>query len=252
MAKSTSRQAVMIFTLLLTATLLWADNKPWNGKPYQSWDAKDVQQIMTDSPWVSKTTIRRSWVPSKENNVAQPVQQEISGGVRATPNVMGSVQGNSGGTDSEGHDPTQQVNAYVYWYSSRLIRAAAARQSFLHGAMDQAAAEKFTNAPQADYQIVVRMDDMTPFISKDETFYQQNAFLQTKRGKLKLAPSKVVFEHMGTVTEDVIFFFPKTVDGSPTITSDETDVTFACKIADQTLHVDFKPKKMADQFGPDL
>jgi len=242
----------MIFAVVLAATLVWADNKPWNGKPYQRWDAKDVQQIMTDSPWVSRTTVRRSWVPSKQTTVVQPVQQEISGGVRSDPNVMGSVQGNTGATDSEGREATQQVNTYVYWYSSRLIRAAAARQSFLRGAMDQAAAEKLTNAPQEEYQIVVRMDDMTPFISKDEKFYQQNAFLQMRRSKLKLPPSKVVYEHIGTVMEQVVFFFPKTADGAPTIASDETDVTFSCKIADQTLRADFKPKKMVDQFGPDL
>lgn len=241
-----------ILAILVAATLLWADDKPWNGKPYQTWDAKDIQMIMTDSPWVSKNTLRRSWTPSKENTVVQPVQQEISGGVRSNPNVMGSVQGNSGGTDSEGHEATQQVNTYVYWYSSRLIRAATSRQSFLRGAMDQAAAQKFSDAPQAEYQIVLRMDDMSPFTQKDEKFYEQNAFLQMRRSKLKLAPSKVVYERMGNVTENVAFYFPKTVDGAPTIPNDETDVTFSCKIADQTLRADFKPKKMVDQFGPDL
>ena len=253
MAKITSvTHVLMIFAVLLAATLVWADNKPWNGKPYQRWDAKDVQQIMTHSPWVSRTTVRRSWVPSKQTTVVQPVQQEISGGVRSNPNVLGSVQGNTGGTDSGSDQSPQQVNTYVYWYSSRLIRAAAARQSFLRGSMDQAAAEKFTAAPQAEYQIVLRMDDMTPFTQKDEKFYQQNAFLQMRRSKLKLPPSKVVYEHMGTITEDVVFFFPKTADGAPTIASDETDVTFSCKIADHTLRADFRPKKMVDQFGLDL
>jgi hypothetical protein len=251
MAKSASlTQPLVIFAILLTATLLWADDKPWNRKPYQTWDAKDVQQIMTDSPWVSKTAVRRSWVPSKESTVVQPVQQEISGGVRSNPNVMGSVQSNTGATDSG--QSNQQVNTYVYWYSSRLIRAAAARQSFLRGSMDQTAAEKFTDAPQTEYQIVLRMDDMTPFITKDENFYQQNAFLQMQRSKLKLPPSKVLYERLGTTLEDVVFSFPKTADGAPTIASDETDVVFSCKVADQTLRADFKPKKMVDQFGPDL
>ncbi|HKN62405.1 MAG TPA: hypothetical protein VJW93_14585 [Candidatus Acidoferrales bacterium] len=249
-SKNPSKQAGLFFALLVCTTLLWADNKPWKSKPYQTWDAKDVQTIMTDSPWVSKTTVRRSWDPSKENTAVQPVQQEISGGVRSDPTVMGPVRSNTGATD--GDQSNQQVNTYVYWYSSRLIRAAAARQSFLRGSMDQTSADKFTDAPQAEYQIVLRMDDMTPFTTKDEKFYQQNAFLQMRRSNLKLPPSKVLYERLGTTMEDVVFFFPKTADGAPTIASDETDVVFSCKVADQTLHADFKPKTMVDQFGPDL
>ena len=251
MAKSASlTQPLVIFAILLTATLLWADDKPWNRKPYQTWDAKDVQQIMTDSPWVSKTAVRRSWVPSKESTVVQPVQQEISGGVRSNPNVMGSVQSNTGATDSG--QSNQQVNTYVYWYSSRLIRAAAARQSFLRGSMDQTAAEKFTDAPQTEYQIVLRMDDMTPFITKDENFYQQNAFLQMQRASSSCRRAKFYMSVWEPHWRTSFSLSRRLADGAPTIASDETDVVFSCKVADQTLRADFKPKKMVDQFGPDL
>ncbi len=242
------RQALMILTVLVAATLLWAGDEPWKGKPSQTWDAKDIQQIMTHSPWVATTSVRRSWARSQKNTVVvQPVQPQISGGVRAAPSVMGTVASNTGGTQS-----IAQLNVYLYWYSSRVIRAASAREAVLQGRMDQLAVEKSAEAPQAEYQIVLRMDDMAPFIEKGEKFYRQNAFLQMQRSKLKLPPSRVQFEGMGTTSEDVVFFFPKTADGAPTIGSDETDVVFSCKIADQTLRAGFKPKKMVDQFGPDL
>jgi len=241
-------RALVIFGVLLAATLLWAGDQPWKGKPYQTWDAKDIQQIMTHSPWVVATSVRRSWRPSRTSTVVQPVQPEISGGVRTRPRVMGNVAGNTGGTGAE-----QQMNVYLYWYSSRVIRAASAREAVLRGMMDPPAAQKFTDAPQAQYQIVLKMDDMTPFLDKGASFYQQNAFLQMRRSKLKLQPSKVVYERMGTTSEDVVFFFPKTTaSGAPTIASDETDVVFSLKFANQTVRVNFKPKKMVDQFGPDL
>jgi len=250
MAKSTlPGQALVIFAVLLAATLLWAGDKPWIGKPYQNWDAKDVQQIMTHSPWVATTTVRRSWLSSRKDTVVQPVQPEISGGVRTGPGVMGTVPSNTGGTNGES---APQVNVYLFWYSSRVIRAASAREAVLRGATDRLAAEKLIDAPEAEYQIVLKMDDMTPFMEKHESFYQQNAFLEMRRSKLKLPPSKVQYERLGTTSEDVVFFFPKTADGAPTIAGDETDVEFNCKIADQTLRADFKPKKMVDQFGPDL
>ncbi|HTU33788.1 MAG TPA: hypothetical protein VMF66_08305 [Candidatus Acidoferrum sp.] len=241
-------QALAIVAILMVPALLVAADNPWKSKPYQTWNAKDVQAIMTQSPWVQVTSMRRSWHPSPNATVVQPVQQEISGGVRSSPAVVGKVASNTGATE-----PSQQLNVYVYWYSSRLIRAASAREAVLRGTMDEPVAEKLAAAPQAEYQIVFRMDDMTPFADKGEGFYRQNAFLMMRRSKLKLPPSKVVYEHMGTTSEDVVFFFPKTAaGGTPTITSDETDVVFSCKIADQTVRADFKSKKMVDQFGPDL
>lgn len=248
MAKSNfARHALILLFALGTATLIWAGDKPWN-KPYQSWDAKDIKQVMTDSPWVATTSARRSWHPSPNATMVQPVQPEIAGGVRTGPSVVGTVASNTGG-----NEPTDQVHIYAYWYSSRLIRAASARQAVLGGMMDQQAAEKLVDAPQAEYEIVFRMDDMTPFLDKDANYYQQNAFLEMRRSKAKLPASKVVYEHMGTTSEAVVFSFPrKSSDGSPTIANDETDVVFSCKIADQTVRVDFKPKKMVDQFGPDL
>jgi hypothetical protein len=247
MAKSIVRQVPMILAVLLAATPLSAGDKPWNAKPYQSWNSKDIQQIMTRSPWVASTSVRRSWHRSQEATVVQPEQPEISGGVRSNPSVIGAVASNTGGTES-----TPRLNVYLYWYSSRVIRAASARQAVLQGTMDQSAAQKFTDAPQAEYQIVLKMDDMTPFIKKGEKFYQQNAFLQMRRSRLNVPANKVVYERLGTASEDVVFFFPKTADGAPTMASDETDVVFSCKVADQTLRADFKPKKMVDQFGPDL
>lgn len=183
MAESTSlTRAPIILAVLLTATLLWAGGEPWKGKPYQSWDAKDVQQIMTNSPWVAKTTVRGSWLSSQKDVVGQPVEQQISGGVRSMPNQIGALPPNAG-VHSGSDESTNQVNVYAYWYSSRLIHAAAARQAVLRGKMDQSAVEKFTDAPQADYQILLRMDDMTPFVDKGESFYQQTASLQMRQSQ---------------------------------------------------------------------
>jgi hypothetical protein len=244
------KHALIALSVLATASLLWGADKPWKGKPYQSWDAKDVQQIMTDSPWVARTSVRRSWHPSESTTMVQvqPAQQEISGGVRSGPTPMTPVASNTGAPE-----PFQQLKVYVYWYSSRVMRAASAREAVLHGKMDEPAVEKAVDAPQGEYEIVLRMDDLTPFIAKGADYYQQNAFLQMRRSKLKLPPSKVVYEHMGTTAEDVVFFFPKkTAGGAPTIASDETEVAFGCKIADQSVRVKFEPKKMVDQFGADL
>jgi hypothetical protein len=245
----TSMKRALLFVCLCFATLLFAADNPWKSKPYQNWNAKDLQAIMTDSPWVHVDLIRRSWVPAQRD----VVPQQIVSGIRHTPNASGAVQTNTEASNRQGEASLDQLNVYIYWYSSRLIRAASAREAVLHGVMDQSSVQKFVDAPRSEYQVAVRMDDMTPFIQKDESFYQRNVFLEMRRSKLRLPPSKVVYERGGTAdVKDVIFFFPKAAGGTPTIGSDETDVMFTLKIADQTLRADFKPKKMVDQFGADL
>jgi hypothetical protein len=114
--------------------------------------------------------------------------------------------------------------------------------------------DKYVSEPQTEYQIILRMADMTPFTQHDEKFFQDNAFLQTKKGKEKISPTRVTYEKnaQGSI-QDAIFFFPKTTSsGAPTISNDEKEVQFSCKIADQTVRVGFKPQEMADQSGPAL
>jgi hypothetical protein len=252
-----SKSSVVLFLgLLVAAALLWAGAKPWKSKPYQTWDAKDLQSIMTESPWVQITTVRRSWLPMAEKDV--PPSQEIAGGMQHFPSATAgpgsNPAANPAATNRESEGSTRELNVYLYWYSSRVIRAASAREAVLHGVLRDSEVEKFTNTPQEEYEIALRMADMTPFIRKDAKFYQDNAILQMRRSKLNLPPNRVVYEDAATGrVKDVVFFFPKkTSSGLPTITSDETDVAFTCRVADSTLHVDFKPRKMIDQFGTDL
>jgi hypothetical protein len=144
------------------------------------------------------------------------------------------------------------MNVLIFWQSSRVMRAATARQAVLHG--EKVDVDKYASEPQSEYQIVLRMQDMTPFRQHDEKFFQDNAFLQMKKGKDKISPTHVVYEKdsAGLVTA-AVFFFPKTTSsGAPIVSADETEVQFSCKIADSTVRVGFKPRDMVDQSGPAL
>ena len=240
-----SKPLALLLALLLGATLLWAGDKPWKDKPYQQWNEKELQAILTDSPWARITSIQRSWLPGPERDIAP--QERSSGGVKGqTPAKSPATAPVGAGEDM------QEMNVQVYWQSSRVMRAATAREAVLHG--EKVNVDEYTSQPQGEYQIVVRMQDMTPFRQHDEKFFQGNAFLQTKKGKDKISPTHVVYEKnsMGLV-QDAIFFFSKTTSsGAPTVSADETEVQFSCKIADSTMRVGFKPRDMVDQSGPAL
>jgi len=134
------------------------------------------------------------------------------------------------------------------------MRAATARQSVLRGEIEEADVEPYVRAPLEEYALVLSMADMTPFLQKDEKFFQGQAFLEMRRHGRQLSPSHVVYQRdvKGTLKQ-VVFFFPKkTASREPTIANDETDVEFRIKIADSRVHVGFSPQKMTDQTGPDL
>jgi len=242
-SKIFSKQVVVLLALLLEVTLVWAADKPWKTKPYQQWDQKELQTILTDSPWVRVTTIQRTWLPVSEKDVAPDPQ--INGGVRQMPagGGQGAVRASEGSW--------RELNVFIYWQSSRVMRAATARQAVLHG--EKVDVEKYASEPQSEYQIILRMEDMTPFVQQNEEFFKSSAFLQMKKGKSKISPSHVLYErNQKGLIQNAVFFFPKTGPSGPAVSGDETEVQFSCKIGDSTVRADFRPREMADQSGPDL
>jgi hypothetical protein len=240
-----SKPLALLLVLLLGGTLLWAGDKAWKAKAYQQWNEKEIEAILTDSPWVRVTPIQRSWLPGPERDIAP--QERSSGGVKGqTPATSPATAPVGAGEDM------RELNVQIFWQSSRVMRAATVRQAVLHG--EKVDVDKYANEPQAEYQIVLRMEDMTPFQQHDEKFFQDNAFLQMKKGKDKISPSHVVFEKNSKgLVADAIFFFPKTTSsGAPTVSADETEVQFSCKIADSTVRAGFRPRDMVDQSGPAL
>src|SRR5579859_6641853 len=79
-SKTLSKPPALLLVLVLGGTLLWAGDKAWKAKPYQQWKEKEIEAILTDSPWVRVTPIQRSWVSGPERDVAPP--ERSSGGVK--------------------------------------------------------------------------------------------------------------------------------------------------------------------------
>jgi hypothetical protein len=244
------RRLRLLLALFLGVNLVWAGDKPWKSKPYQQWDAKEVQAILTDSPWVRVTTIQRTWLPVAEKEVGP--EQQISGGVRQMPPAGSQTGGGATNQVRTGEGSFRELNVFIFWQSSRVMRAATAHEAVLHG--EKVDIEKYASEPQNEYQIILRMEDMSPFVQHNEEFFKGSAFLQMKKAKSKISPSHVVYERSQKgLIQDAVFFFPKTTSsGAPSVSGDETDVQFSCKIADATVRADFKPRDMVDQSGPDL
>src|ERR1700676_5009148 len=235
-----SRTLSVFSAALLFATLVWANDPPWKGKPYQQWDLQDIQSVFTDSPWARMTTIIRNWLPNTGSGLPN---DQLAGSARGIPSTMDQSSAAIGG----------DVGFLVLWASSRVMRAAYARDAILHGRATNLDLEKYVAEPQNEYQVTLQSVDLSPFLRKDEQFYRANAFLEMRKSKQRISPTHVRYDRdaKGVRLNSVVFFFPKkTPSGDPTIPNNEKNVEFICNIEGSILRVGFELQKMVDKDGP--
>ena len=227
------------------ATLAWATDV-WKAKPYQQWDQKDVAKIMNDSPWAKTESVDANWLSGKMSSNPVMTRQ----GSSAT--VGGGAMGGPSGLGMTPH--TQSAKFVARWVSALTMREAMARLAVLDGQLAQATAEKdLAQAPDA-YQITLLGEDMTPFSKLDEAAIAKDSYIEMKKSKEKVAPASVKIARSadGSKVMFVVFSFPKTVHGKPTIGPDEKGIDFACKVKDANLKFHFEPQKMDGKQGRDL
>jgi len=249
--------APFLFIVLTFATLALASDPPWKGKPYDQWTDKDLEKIFTDSPWSRIGMVTRTWTPLTSKDAPTGQAGGPAGGAQPntpmSPGRPGVARGPSE-SGAGGAASGDELRFNVYWASSRIMRAASARKSVLHGGQQDADVTKYASEPQEEYQVVLQSEDMAPFFRHDEQFFQANSFLDVKKNKQKISPSHVRYERdeKGLVAAAVFFFPKKTAAGEPTVPSDEKNVEFNCKIEGSRLRVNFDPQKMVDNLGPAL
>lgn len=252
------RRAGTAAAFLLLAGMAAAGNDPWTSKPYTQWDDKDIQKVLSSSPWVQVVTVEQTWKPLSQADL------EAMDSNKATAGAVAGVGSGSGGNSTiisaeyadTGHTRGEDIQYDVFWYSSRTLREATARRAVIHNGQDPQGAEEFVNAPHEDYEVLIQGKDMTPFMKKPEAEYAGMAWIQVKGSKDKIAATKVTYTKDDAAPHAVngaIFAFPrKKADGSPTIPAGVKSVDFYCKVGASTMHAMFDVPKMQDQKGQDL
>jgi hypothetical protein len=230
--------------VLLIALVAWAGDDPWKSKDFHQWNENDTLVILNQSPFSKLITITKSW--------------RIDGAASTSTNgqAPGEVGGLSPTLPGE-HSPSTDTGQYsfrVAWYSSHTVRAAVARLEQLHQAKSDADAEKMFSSKMQDYIVLVQGADMGPFNKRPEKDFQGLAYLQSKKSKQRISPSKVEYLRgsNGTVSS-VLFYFPhKNAAGEPTISPDEKGVNFVCPFEKTAIQNYFEPQKMVAKDGQDL
>jgi hypothetical protein len=241
--------------ILLMAVLAWASDV-WKTKPYQQWDQKDVNKVLNHSPWVKTINVTANWAPEQmsmgvpgagQTNVPQQQggQPGMGGG---QPGMGGGMPGGMGQAVQSRREATFQAR----WLSAKTMRKALARLELLNGKTSQPDAEHYVAQIPPEYEIVVFGRDMTPFTKLDEAAIIKGAHLEMKNSKEKIAATRVKLQRQGDRLLAVLFYFPKTDNGKPTVAPNEKGIEFVCKLHRAKLKFHFDPRKMTDKQGRDL
>jgi hypothetical protein len=225
-------------------------NDPWKDKDPQDWDVKDVQKILTDSPWSKVFKIgsaSSSSAPSTITAVGSAAHTETSADAIRGGNPAGPSSGNL----PAGVGPEMKFT--VSWRSSHTIREALLREKELTGSLpDQA--RKDLAAKYDAYQISISGANLRMFGKEGAESLKAHCYLMPKNSKEKISPTRVVVQTRQDGTPVAILFdFPqKTAAGEPTIAPAEKSVEFSAKAGDLPLKVTFDISKMSTKEGPDF
>lgn len=241
---------------IVLAAAVWASNDPWKDKPYQQWDAKDLQKIFQDSPWAHLVRVDAPWQGGGgANESSVPSGGGGAGGGRSMGGGGVASGGGGGNMGDTGGGGGGTAGFLVRWISSRTFRAAMLRDRVLKSQMTEAEAEAALAKPVEGIQIAVLGPDMTPFQKMDEDALKNAGFLTPKHSKVKLVPASVRIQKTqdGERIAGILYVFPlKSENGEATIGTDEKNVDFQCSAGKFTLRYSFEVSKMADTQGRDI
>ena len=263
------RKAILgSFVVLAIAAVAWASSDPWKDKPYQQWDEKDVQRVLSNSPWSKTVQVDAKWERQQTQESSQPpsAPQNTSAGSGSSGGMRpggGMGAGGSSPAPSAGGgygaapatNSTPEVPFAVRWFSSRTMREAFVRNAVLTGSMKEEDAEKQLAQPLDEFQVLISGPQMTPFQSAEESAIKQEATLTTKKGKQKLQASKVEIQRApdGKTVRAIMISFPKkTAGGEATVGADEKGAEFALSSPGISIKTSFDFSKMYDGQGRDL
>ncbi len=246
---------LLVAATLLVAVSVWADD-PWK-KPYKQWDAKDVRQILNDSPW-SKLVEAERQSKKHEELEAPEGAPKVSGAHQEDDEDEDEAEEKHHGREKDkdkDEEEREHAKFAVRWVSARTLREASVRGQVLQGRIPEADSDKSLPPAADDYELAVVGTDMTSFQNADESALTNKSYLIAKKSKEKIAATvvEIVQGADGKKINALIFHFPKkNAAGQPTVSADEKELKFVTRGGAIEIKVSFDLQKMVDQQGEDL
>jgi len=237
--------------LLLCAVCMWAADF-WTTKPFTEWNDKEIQKIISNSPWAEKVTIAgglgRSGAGIAESSAGGRGGGGRGGGrgggpqgdsTTADPGIDGG--GGGGGNFGGGGGPSG-IDVILLWQTAAPVRQAIVKRQY--GAEAGTSPEAKAKLEHVDQVYVLTMLGMPGFTLPAAQGDQKAALLDlttvTVSGKPPLKAVDVQVSPAGRGSGNVSFLFPKTT----TFTADDKEMEFFTKFDKTTIKKKFKLKDM--------
>ena len=244
MPKNWRRRAPFLL-VLLPAVLLAGES--WVKKP-EEWDLRDVDRILSDSPWAPAKTVVQLF--HKDVYREYPSRAPVE---RPRGQKTNSVEGVQWWRESPDGPP-------VVWWSSKVVRIA---QQRLRQLQNRAPANSPLIAPESEHIVIAVFGNEPLRIFRDaKEDLRDTVYLQLPNG-MPLDPVQVEFvegERAGDTY--TAFHFPRQIQGQPTVTADTPEVVFHCRATAKTelpnrpsavsTSTAFSPRKMRVNGQPDF
>jgi hypothetical protein len=243
-------RAALVNKLALFAALapavLWAADV-WEAKPFQDWTDKDVQKVVSNSPWSRPArAVLGNATPAAPGRSGQPAVGDASSNESGVPKgrePAGAARMGSAPSDfDQGPQISQQIPIIVRWQSALPLRQTQMRGKFGKEAATSPEAQKFLNDEPSIY--VVGIAGLAGSIVSAGGGDQARRTIAEKstltvKGKEPLHPVGVDFVPNGS-TVDVLIAFPR----SMRITLEDQEVELASEIGRATVRYKFRLKDM--------
>lgn len=229
--------------LFLVAFCLLAA-EPWQTKPFAEWTDKDLNKILTNSPWSRpvSTELRGPIVPDglghdSGDTAGRPAQLGAGTGpgmmvpTGPPPGTTGRNADNLGQAGGEG----RSLLLTVRWQSALPIKQALVRRKFGSEAATSPDAKKLLDDNPVYLIAISGLPPVSAAQSKSEILAQTSLSSKSK----DLRPSDAIFAQPGKNTE-TIFVFQKTT----AFTSEDKDVEFATRVGTLDVKCKFRLKDM--------
>jgi len=247
--------------LLASAVCVWAADF-WTSKPYTDWSAKELQRIMTDSPWAHRVDVE---VAVRMPNVASQSEgggrgrgkggggggdiATADGGATSGADLTGTRggAGGAGGPAGANDGPvTQTMPVMLIWQTALPVKQVLMKAKF--GAEAASSAEAKAYLEREEQYIVLNVGGLPASAGQSGDGDAKAALLKLTalnvKGKDPLRAVEVQFTKRERVV-DALFFFPRPAAGSSgAFSADDKELEFSTKFEKLAVKYRFKLKDM--------
>ena len=203
--------------LLAGIALLAADF--WEERDFTAWSDKDVEEMLTDSPWAQQVRIAVGSLTEAAGPTSIPAP--------ANPDECGNAQ----------FGAIQRHKITITWTSALPIKQALVRQQIGLGAPAPPESQRFLDQPEPFYAVTVSgLPPSFAVLASMRDALQTGTMLKRKDSEPIVPEDVRLFQNADDRSLSVIFLFPKT----DVITLDDREVELITRLIDSEVKKKFK------------